>query len=104
VADCLRQTPRLSAPRFSKYSSPDRRAMSVADYFPATSFWNLGFLRSGSKLGSISGQPGDHRSLITIHRFSVSALFQERRPVNEEVERRRPYVGGQAVDEKALPV
>ena len=24
---------------------------------PATSFWNLGFLRSGSKLGSILSQP-----------------------------------------------
>jgi len=30
------------------------------DYFPpATSFWNLGFLRSGSKLGSILSQPGE---------------------------------------------
>jgi hypothetical protein len=34
--------------------------MTVADYFPpATSFWNLGFLRSGSKVGSIPGQPGE---------------------------------------------
>jgi hypothetical protein len=30
------------------------------DHFPpTTSFWNLGFLRSGSKLGSILSQPGE---------------------------------------------
>ena len=33
----------------------DRRAR----YEPATSFWNLGLLRSGSKLGSIFSQPGE---------------------------------------------
>ncbi len=33
------------------------------DYFPPqTSFWNLGFVRSGSKLGSIFGPPGRSRA------------------------------------------
>lgn len=46
-------TPRLSADPFSKYSPPDRRAVSIENYFPpATSLWNFGFWRSGSKLGS----------------------------------------------------
>jgi hypothetical protein len=31
-------------------------------FAPATSFWNLGFLRSGSKMGSILCHPGE-RSL-----------------------------------------
>ena len=30
-------------------------------YVPRVSFWNLGFLRSGSKLGSILSQPGESR-------------------------------------------
>ena len=31
----------------------------LAYFAPAISFWNRGFLRSGSKLGSISSQPGE---------------------------------------------
>ncbi len=42
MADCLRQTPRLSAARFWNIALTDRRAMSVENHFaPATSFWNL---------------------------------------------------------------
>ena len=35
------------------------RARTDGRYFPATSFWNLGFLRSGSKLGSIFSHAGE---------------------------------------------
>ena len=38
---------------------PGFSAELAAPYFPAMNFWNLGFPRSGSKLGSIFSQPGD---------------------------------------------
>jgi hypothetical protein len=44
-------------------SSTSARFMGVApDYFaPATSLWNLGLLRRGSKLGSILSQAGERK-------------------------------------------
>ncbi len=38
---------------------PDARAYFPAPSAPATSLWNLGFFRSGSKFGSIFSQPGE---------------------------------------------
>ncbi len=45
------------APRANNLGSL-RRALRN-HFAPATSFWNLGSLRSGSKLGSILSQPGE---------------------------------------------
>jgi hypothetical protein len=44
-------------------------------YFPATSFWNRGFLRSGSKLGSIFSHPGDSQYGIFKSGSSWSSAF-----------------------------
>jgi hypothetical protein len=45
--------------RLAPRSSASARRSVRPGYFPlATSFWNLGLLRSGSKLGSILSQPG----------------------------------------------
>ena len=40
---------------------PEARAGRQRHLPPATSFWNRGFLRSGSKLGSIFSQPGERK-------------------------------------------
>jgi hypothetical protein len=54
-----RAAPAVPAPRVSDLE-PLRRALRN-HFAPATSFWNLGFFRSGSKLESILSQPGERQ-------------------------------------------
>ena len=56
----LSQSSRLEPFRGMAAAGRGPSGRRVADYLPpATSLWNRGFLRSGSKLGSILSQPGE---------------------------------------------